>query len=129
MGPRETYKKSRCPQSPTKRLSLKKRSLRRLHLRLLPKLRPRQKKQKKWPKNKSSKMRNSASSSQIQNIVVFLSSVQQNLRSSTEERNNGRKPSKINSFSPKKPIVIMTPTTPSRSADAEDNPTSNFGKQ
>merc|ERR1712228_789033 len=113
------YQKSSCPQSSTKRLSTKKRSLRRLHLRLLLKLRPRRKKQKKWPKNKSSKMRNSASSSQIQNIVVFLSSVQQNLRSSTEERNNGRKPSKINSFSPKKPIVIMTPTTPSRSADAE----------
>ena len=75
-------------------------------------------------------MRNSGSSSQIQNIVVFLSSVQQNLRSSTEERNNGRKPNKINSFSPKKPIVIMTPTTtPSRSADAENNSTSNFGKQ
>merc|ERR1712203_333758 len=121
--------KSSCPQSSTKRLSPKKRLLRRLHLRLLLKLRPRRKKQKKWPKNKSSKMRNSASSSQIQNIVVFLSSVQQNLRSSTEERNNGRKPIKINSYSPKKPIVIMTPTTPSRSADSEDNPTSNFGKQ
>merc|ERR1711997_85017 len=47
--------KSSCPQSSTKRLSPKKRSLRRLHLRLLLKLRPRPKKQKKWPKNKSSK--------------------------------------------------------------------------
>merc|ERR1711934_42550 len=48
-------KKSSCPQSSTKRLSPKKRLLRRLHLRLLLKLRPRRKKQKKWPKNKSSK--------------------------------------------------------------------------
>merc|ERR1712037_1068991 len=46
--------KSSCPQSSTKRLSPKKRLLRRLHLRLLLKLRPRPKKQK-WPKNKSSK--------------------------------------------------------------------------
>merc|ERR1711997_721015 len=46
------YQKSSCPQSSTKRLSTKKRSLRRLHLRLLLKLRPRRKKQKKWPKNK-----------------------------------------------------------------------------
>merc|ERR1711935_907200 len=53
--PRETYQESSCPQSPTKRLSPKKRLLRRLHLRLLLKLRPRRKKQKKWPKNKSSK--------------------------------------------------------------------------
>merc|ERR1712008_344606 len=52
--PRETYQESSCPQSPTKRLSPKKRLLRRLHLRLLLKLRPRRKKQK-WPKNKSSK--------------------------------------------------------------------------
>merc|ERR1712204_127296 len=49
--PRETYQESSCPQSPTKRLSPKKRLPRRLHL----KLRPRRKKQKKWPKNKSSK--------------------------------------------------------------------------
>merc|ERR1711935_345632 len=49
--PRETYQESSCPQSPTKRLSPKKRLLRRLHL----KLRPRRRKQKKWPKNKSSK--------------------------------------------------------------------------
>merc|ERR1711997_169406 len=49
------YQKSSCPQSSTKRLSLKKRLLRRLHLRLLLKLRPKRKKQKKWPKNKSSK--------------------------------------------------------------------------
>merc|ERR1712008_551125 len=49
--PRETYQESSCPQSPTKRLSPKKRLLRRLLLRL----RPRWKKQKKWPKNKSSK--------------------------------------------------------------------------
>merc|ERR1712179_336512 len=42
--------KSSCPQSSTKRLSPKKRALR-----LLLKLRPRRKKRKKWPKNKSSK--------------------------------------------------------------------------
>merc|ERR1711910_59014 len=47
--------KSSCPQSSTKRLSPKKRLLRRLHQRLLLKLRPRRKKQKKWPKNKSSR--------------------------------------------------------------------------
>merc|ERR1712008_120214 len=49
--PRETYQESKCPQSPTKRSSPKKRLLRRLLLRL----RPRRKEQKKWPKNKSSK--------------------------------------------------------------------------
>merc|ERR1711997_1433226 len=49
------YQKSSCPQSSTKRLSPKKRLLRRLHLRLLLKLRPRRKKQKKWQKNKSEK--------------------------------------------------------------------------
>merc|ERR1711935_299802 len=53
--PRETYQESSCPQSPTKRSSPKKRLLRRLHLRLLLKLRPRLKKQKKPPKNKSLK--------------------------------------------------------------------------
>merc|ERR1712008_491193 len=53
--PHETYQESRCPQSPTKMLSPKKRLLRRLLLRLLLKLRPRRKKQKKWPKNKSPK--------------------------------------------------------------------------
>merc|ERR1712021_296364 len=49
--PRETYQESSCPQSPTKKLSPKKRLLRRLLLKLLL----RRKKQKKWPKNKSSK--------------------------------------------------------------------------
>merc|ERR1712037_162574 len=97
--------KSSCPQSSTKRL------LRRLHLRLLLKLRPRRKKQKKWPKNKSSKCETlqAAVKSKISWCFYPLSSKTSDhlLKKEIMEENQAK-----NSFSPKKPTVIMTPTTP-----------------
>merc|ERR1712036_93260 len=93
-----THLESTCPQLLTTKLSPKKRSRRQL-----PRQRPLrrlQKKQKKRPKNRSAYM--PRPTGQIQNIMVFLSTIQQkNIRLSEKKKRKN-----INSFHPKKPITI-----------------------
>merc|ERR1712241_34468 len=93
-----THLESTCPQSPTTRSSPKKRLPRRLLLRQRP-LKRRQRKQKK-PKNKSILMHRPTG--QIQNIMVFLSSIQQKNIRYSEDKNR----KSTNSFYPKKPNTI-----------------------
>merc|ERR1712024_147553 len=85
---------------------------------LLKKPKKQRRKQKKRPKNKFCIFRRSTPTGQIQNIMVFLSSLQQKNIRISEDKNR----KSTNSFYPKKPNTIND-----LQKCADDNTTMSFG--